>query len=129
MHSQMVLSFFFANRTGAPHGEVLGLMNPLSNNSCIWTLSYCNSIGVILYEVIEMGDVPGCNSIQKSTSLWGGNPGSSSGKTSSYSHTTRGISKSCLTSSSKVRLASQPTICSCHLEWYTVWGKTSCLSP
>ena len=32
-----------------------------------------------------MGDIPGCNSIQKSTSLCGGNPSSSSEKTSSYS--------------------------------------------
>ena len=32
-----------------------------------------------------MGDVPGCNLIPKSTSLCGGSPGSSSGKTSAYS--------------------------------------------
>ena len=34
-----------------------------------------------------MGDVPGCNSMTKSTSLCGGNPGSSFEKTSSYSQT------------------------------------------
>ena len=128
MHSRRVLSFFFANKTGAPYGEVLDLMNPLSNNSCIWTLSSYNSAGAILCRVIEMGDVPGCNSIQKSISLYGGNPVSSSEKTSSYSHTTQGKSKSCLASSSRVRLASQPINCPCHLESYTVWGKTSCLS-
>ena len=71
----------FANRTRAPHGEVLGLMNPLSSSSCNWTLSSCNSTGAILCGVIEMGEVPGCNSIPKSTTLYGGNPGSSSGKT------------------------------------------------
>ena len=129
MHSQRVLSFLFANRNGAPHGEVLSLMNPLSNNSCIWTLSSCNSTGAIICGVIEMGEVPGCNSIQKSTSLYGGNPGSSSGKSSSYSHTTQGRSKSVLTSSFRVRQVSQPTNCPCHLESYTVWGKASCLSP
>ena len=129
MHSQRVLSFFFANRTEAPDGEVLGLMKPLSNNPCIWTLSSYNSTSAILCGVIEMGDIPRCNSIQKSTSLYGGNPDSSSEKTSSYSQTIGGRSKSCLTSSSRVRLASQPINYLCHLESYTVWGKTSCLSP
>ena len=58
-----------------------------------------------------MGEVPECNSIPKSTTLYGGSPGSSSGKTSTYLHTTRGRSKSVLSSSSRVRLASQPTNC------------------
>ena len=58
-----------------------------------------------------MGEVAGCNSIPKSTTLYGGSPGSSSGKTSTYSHTARGRSKSGLSSSSRVRLASQPTNC------------------
>ena len=58
-----------------------------------------------------MGEVPGCNSIPKSTSLCGGSPGSSSGKTSAYYQTTRGRSKSGLTSSFRVRLASQPANC------------------
>ena len=53
-----------------------------------------------------MGEVPRCNSIPKSTTLCGGSPGSSSGKTSTYSHTTRGRSKFGLSSSSRVRLAS-----------------------
>ena len=80
MHSRRVLSFFFANRTRAPHGEVLGLMKPLSSSSCSWTLSSYNSTGAILYGVIEIGEVPGCNLIPKSTTLCGGNPGSSSEK-------------------------------------------------
>ena len=129
MHNRRVLSFFFTNRTGAPYGEVLILMNPLSSNSCILTLTSYNSTGAILCGVIEIGDVLGCNSIQKFTSLYEGNLGSSSGKTSSYSHTTQGRSKSGLTSSFRVRLVSQPTNCPCHMESYTVWGKTSCLSP
>ena len=41
-----------------------------------------------------MVEVPGCNSISKSTTLGGGSPGSSFGKTSTYLHTTRGRSKS-----------------------------------
>ena len=113
MHSQRVLSFFFTNRTRAPHGEVFGLMNPLSSNSCNWTLSSYNSTSAILCGVIEMGKVPGCNSILKSTTLYGGNPGSSSGKTSSYAQTTRGRSKSGLTSSSSSahNLASLACLC------------------
>ena len=55
-----------------------------------------------------MGEVPGCNSIPKSTTVCGGSPGSSSGKTFTYSHTTRGRSKFGLSSSSRVRLVSQP---------------------
>ena len=129
MHSRRVLSFFFANRTGAPHGEVLGLINPLSSSSYSWTLSSYNPTGAILCRVIEMGEVPGCNSIPKSTTLSGGSPGSSSGKISTYLHITRGRSKSDLYSSSRVRLASQPANCPGHLDSYTVWGKISCLPP
>ena len=129
MHSRRVLSFFFVNRIGAPHGEVLGLMNPLSSSSYSWTLSSCNSTGAILCGVIEMGNVPRCNSIPKSITLYGGNPGSSSIKTSSYSQTTRGRSKFILTSSSRVRLASKPANCPWHLDSYIVWGIISCLSP
>ena len=76
-------------------------------------MSSYNSTGVILCGVIKMGEVPGCNSIPKSTTLCGGSPGSSSRKTSTYSHTTRGKSKSGLSSSSRVRLASQPANCPC----------------
>ena len=129
MHSRRILSFFLANRIEVPQGELLGLMKPPSSNSCNWTLSSYNSIGAILRGVIEMGDIPGCNSIKKSTSLYEGNPGSSSGKTSLYSQTTQGRSNSCLASSSRARLSSQPINCPCHLELYTVWGKASCLSP
>ena len=76
-----------------------------------------------------MGAEPGCNLIPKSTTLCGGSPGSSSGKTSTYSHTTRGRSKSDHSSSSRVRLTSQPANCPGHLDSYTVWGKISCLPP
>ena len=96
--------------------KVLGLMKLLSNNSYIWTLSSCNSTGAILCRVIEMGDVPRCNSIRESAPLYGGNPDSSSERTSSCSQTARGRSKSYLTSSTRVRLSSQPNICPLHLE-------------
>ena len=129
MHSRRVLSFFFANKIGVPQGEVIGLMNPMSNNSYCWTLSSCTSTSAILCGVIEIYVVLGCDSMQKSTSLNGGNPGNSSEKTSSYSQTTRGRLTSYLTSSSKVRLASQPLNFPYHLELYTLWGKASCLSP
>ena len=58
-----------------------------------------------------MGEVPGCNSMSKSTSLYGGSPGSPFGKTPTYSQITQGRSKSGLSSSSRVRLASQPANC------------------
>ena len=125
IHSRRVLSFFLTNKTEAPQGEVLGLIKPLSNNSYTWTLSSCNTVGTILCGVIEMSDVPGCNSMVKSTSLYGGYLGSSSEKTSSYSQTTRGTPKSRLTSSSKVRLARQPTNRPCHLESFTNITQTS----
>ena len=129
MQSRRVLSFFFENNTGAPQGEVLGLIKPLSNNSSNWTLSSYNSVGTILCEVIEIGDVPGCNSIVKSIFLCEGNLDISSGKTSSYSQTTRGRLNSCLASFSRVRLTSQPINYPWHLESYTAWGIASCLSP
>ena len=67
--------------------------------------------GAILCGVIEMGEVPGCNSISKSTTLYGGSPSSSFGKTSTYSQITRGRSKFGLSSSSRVRLVSQLANC------------------
>ena len=129
MHSRRVFSFFLANITRAPQGEVFGLIKPLSNNSCNWTLSSYNSVDAILCGVIEIEDVPGCNSIVKSASLCGGNPDSSSKKTSSYSQTARGRPNSYLTSFSRVMLASQPIDCPSHLESYMTWGKALSLSP
>ena len=71
--ASQVMSFFLANNTGAPQGEVFCLLKPMSNNSCNWTLSSCNSTGAILCGVIEIEDVLGCNSIMMSTSLCAGN--------------------------------------------------------
>jgi hypothetical protein len=77
--------------TGQPQGEELGRINPFSSRSCNWVLSSTSSFGGIRYDLLEMGAVPGFNSITNSTSLSGGNPDRSSGKTSGNSHTT-GIS-------------------------------------
>jgi hypothetical protein len=66
-------------------------MNPFSSRSCNWVLSSASSFVGIRYDLLEMGAVPGFNSITNSTFLSGGNPGKSSGKTSGNSHTT-GIS-------------------------------------
>jgi hypothetical protein len=76
---------------GEPQGDELGRMNPFSSRSCNWVLSSANSFGGIRYDLLEIGVVLGFNSITNSTSLSGGNPGRSSGKTSRNSHTT-GIS-------------------------------------
>ena len=129
MQSQRVLSFFLENNTGAPQGEVLCLIKPLFNNSYNWTLSSFNSEGTILCKVIEIGDVPGSNSIVKSTSLYGGNPCSLFGKTFSYSQTTRRRLNSRLASFYRVRLVSQPINYSCHLESYTACGHSIVLIP
>ena len=78
---------------------ILVLVVALSCYMVVW-------IGV--EEFFNKGGIKGCNLIPKSTTLYGGSPGSSSEKTSTYSHTTRGRSKSGLSSSSRVRLTSQP---------------------
>jgi hypothetical protein len=74
-----------------PQGDELGQMNPFSSRSCNWVLSSANSFGGIRYDLLEIGTISGFNSITNSTSLSGGNPGRSFGKTFGNSHTT-GIS-------------------------------------
>jgi hypothetical protein len=73
---------------GQPHGDELGRMNPFCNRSFNWVLSSANSFGGIRYDLLEIGAILGFNSITNSTSLYGGNPGKSSRKTSGNSHTT-----------------------------------------
>jgi hypothetical protein len=34
MHNLKLSSFFFTNKAGHPQGDVLGWINPMSNNSC-----------------------------------------------------------------------------------------------
>jgi hypothetical protein len=73
---------------GQPQGDELGRMNPFSSRFCNWVLSFANSFGGIRYNLLEIGAVPGFNSITNSTSLSGGNPDRSSRKSSGNSHTT-----------------------------------------
>jgi hypothetical protein len=79
MHIRNVWSFFLTKMAGP---------SPFSSRSCNWILSSARSFGGIRYDLLEIGAVPGFNSITNSTSLSGGNPGRSSGKTSGNSHTT-----------------------------------------
>jgi hypothetical protein len=80
---------------GHPHGDELGLINTFSKKSCNCVLSSANSLGGIRYVLLEIGAVPGLNSITKSTSLYGGNLGKSIGNTSGNSHTTEMSCISC----------------------------------
>ena len=88
MHGRNDPSFFLTNSIGAPHGDELGRMNPFSINYSSYAFNSFSSLGVIQYGALEIGCVPGKNSIVKSAPLRGGNPGSSSGKTSWKSRTT-----------------------------------------
>jgi hypothetical protein len=66
---------------------------------------------------LDIGAVPGCNSIANSMSLLGGIPSNSSGKTSGYSQTT-GI----LSTGYPIRVKAQ--------EWVQPWlGKYNVVSP
>ena len=51
MHILREPSFFFTNNTGAPHGEILGLMKPLSRRSFNCSFNSFNSAGAILYGI------------------------------------------------------------------------------
>ena len=73
---------------GQPHGEELGQMKPFSNNSSNYFFISANSLGAMQYGHRDIGAEPGSSSMENSTSLSGGNPGRSLGKTSGNSHTT-----------------------------------------
>jgi len=91
MQSHIVPSFFLTKITGAPQGATLGLIYFLSINSFNYDFSSLSSKIFIRYRAFELGTAPGTSSIVKSSSLLGGNPGISSGKTSVNSFKT-GIS-------------------------------------
>ena len=82
MHNLNDPSFFFTNNTGAPQGEELGLMNPLSNRSCNCVFSFFNSAGAIRYRAMDIGFIPGMRSMLNYTFLSGGKLGSSPENTS-----------------------------------------------
>jgi hypothetical protein len=100
VHTHSQSSIFFTKMAGHPHGMELGLINPFSNMSCSCVFNSANSLGTMRYDLVEIGVVPGFNSITNSTSLSGGNPGKSSGNTSGNLHTT-GISCTSSTVTSK----------------------------
>nr|GFC79694.1 hypothetical protein HannXRQ_Chr14g0442131 [Tanacetum cinerariifolium] len=58
MHIWKDLSFFLTNRTGAPQGEELGLMKPLSVSSCSFSASSFISDGANLYGARATGAAP-----------------------------------------------------------------------
>ena len=88
MHSLNDPSFFFTNSTGAPQGEKLGLMNPLSNRSCNCAFSSFNSAGAIRYGAMDMGFIPGMSSMLNFTFLSSGKPDNSPENTSTNFFTT-----------------------------------------
>ncbi|PHT44817.1 hypothetical protein CQW23_13975 [Capsicum baccatum] len=76
------------NRTGAPHGDILGLINPISRRSFNCSVNFLSFSGAILYGRIEMGWVSGKRSILKSISLSRETPERSSRNASGNSHAT-----------------------------------------
>jgi len=64
MHKQNVPSVFLTNKIGAPHANTLGLMYPLSNNYCIYNLSFVNSGMLIMYGAFDRGEDPHIKSIE-----------------------------------------------------------------
>ncbi|GKA86701.1 hypothetical protein Tco_0808412 [Tanacetum coccineum] len=82
MHILKDPSFFLTNRTGAPQGEQLGLINHLSASSCSLLDSSCIFDGASIYGAHATGAALGTKSIWNLTCLAGESPGKSSGKTS-----------------------------------------------
>jgi hypothetical protein len=72
MHILIDPSFFVTNNIGAPHGNILWRIKPLSKSSWSYSFSYFNSEDAI-QSALEIGLVPGTHSIPNSTSLCGGN--------------------------------------------------------
>ncbi|KAF5769034.1 hypothetical protein HanXRQr2_Chr14g0643501 [Helianthus annuus] len=67
MHIRNVPSFFLTKSTGAPQGDELGRINPLSNSSCSCVESSFSSAGARRYGARAMGAAPGASSIWNST--------------------------------------------------------------
>ena len=75
------------NKTNAPLGEILGLMNPFTNKSFNGSFNSRNFAGGILHRGIEIGSVSGSISVSNSTSHSEGKMGKSYGSTSGNSFT------------------------------------------
>ena len=78
MQSRNDPSFLFVKRKGAPYGEMLGRINPFSNNSSICAFNSFSSAGAIRYGVIEIGVVPDTKSILNTMLQIGSKTGKSS---------------------------------------------------
>ena len=75
IHSLKVTSFLFTKKTGALQGDTLGHIYPFFNNSSSYICNSFNYGVPILYGVLYIGVAHGTKSIEKSMSLFGGNPG------------------------------------------------------
>ena len=82
MHMRKDPSFFFMNKTSAPQGEKLGLMNALLSNSFILLDSSCISTDPKRYGDLSTGVAPGIKSIMKLTWRSRATPWRSSGNIS-----------------------------------------------
>ncbi|GKF18160.1 hypothetical protein Tco_0063078, partial [Tanacetum coccineum] len=87
MHILNDLSFFLTNKTGAPQGEELSLINFLSESSCNCSDNYFISDGANRYGARATGAAPRIKSIWNSTGQARGRPGKSSGNTLGKSRT------------------------------------------
>nr|GEW84040.1 hypothetical protein [Tanacetum cinerariifolium] len=87
MHILNDLSFFLTNKTGARHGEELGLLKPLSKSSYSCSDNSFISDGANRYGARAMGAAHRFKSIWNSTGQAGGRPDKSSGNTSGKSQT------------------------------------------
>ena len=87
IHNLSVPSFFFMKSTGAPQGDTLGWLYLFFNNSYNWIYNSFNLGVPILYGALEIGEAPNTKTIEKSISLFGGNP-STFGNTSTNSWST-----------------------------------------
>ncbi|MFS8004423.1 hypothetical protein Hanom_Chr13g01225601 [Helianthus anomalus] len=56
MHIRNVSSFFLTKSTGAPQGDELGRINPLSNNSCSCVESSFSSAGSNVLQNVKSWD-------------------------------------------------------------------------
>ena len=80
--------FLFNKQDRAPHGESLSFIKSRSNKSCNCNFNSFNSVGIILYGIIEIGATPGVTSILKAISFSGGKDSNYSRKISGYSFIT-----------------------------------------
>jgi hypothetical protein len=77
---------------GAPQGDTLRRISPMSNNSFNFILNSSNSGIDFQYAVLSISSVPCFKLIANSNSLSGRKPGNSSRNTSANSHTTERFS-------------------------------------